>query len=447
PGDHEERLATPAHRPRRPVGGEPGLALHHERWAARRHPHHPLRALGHARRRAPPVPVELRRQLGELPRRVRRSRARGPDRRVEQHRRLSAVALDRRGRRHRRRIVQELDAESPALDAGLVLELPEVEHRQHLERHRRARGAVRALRGEGVSRVAEPPVARPAAARRLELDDIQGLALRPHSELPYVSYLFLRVIDRARALAALGAATGAITTAKAVLAPSARRPKTRVQLAFSHTGLAALGLDAVTRASFSPEFQSGMAEPARSRRLGDRGESAPERWELGGSGHRLEVLVALFADTTEARAALVAEWGGRLDGLVVEKQEDSTPRKNQKEHFGFRDGVSQPALRGDPTRAHLAAADRIADGEFLFGYANEYGKLPSAPRTAGGVDLGDNGTYLVFRKLEQHVARFWRYFHIAGGNDAREAERLASKCVGRWPSGAPLVLAPDHDDR
>jgi len=295
--------------------------------------------------------------------------------------------------------------------------------------------------------VAEPPVARPAAARRLELDDIQGLALRPHSELPYVSYLFLRVVDRARALAALGAATGAITTARAVLAPSARRPRTRVQLAFSHTGLAALGLDAVTRASFSPEFQSGMAEPARSRRLGDRGESAPERWELGGSGHRLEVLVALFADTAEARAALVAEWGGRLDGLVVEKQEDSTPRKNQKEHFGFRDGVSQPALRGDPTRAHLAAADRIADGEFLFGYANEYGKLPSAPRTAGGVDLGDNGTYLVFRKLEQHVARFWRYFHIAGGNDAREAERLASKCVGRWPSGAPLVLAPDHDDR
>jgi Dyp-type peroxidase family len=297
-----------------------------------------------------------------------------------------------------------------------------------------------------VSRVAEPPVARPLAARRLELDDIQALTMRAHPELPYVSYVFFRVVDRARALAALGAMTDAITTARAVLAPAAKRPKTRVQLAFSHGGLVQLGLDAAARASFSPEFQSGMAEPARSRRLGDRGDSAPDHWELGGSTHRLDVLVALFAATTAARAALVAEWTARLDGLVVEKAEESTPRHNQREHFGFRDGIAQPVLRGDPERAHVAAADRIADGEFLFGYANEYGKLPSAPRTAAGVDLGDNGTYLVFRKLEQHVARFWRYFHVAGGNDAREAERLASKCVGRWPSGAPLVLAPERDD-
>lgn len=290
--------------------------------------------------------------------------------------------------------------------------------------------------------MAQPPLARP-----LVLDDIQALALRAHPELTYVSYVFLRVVDRAAALTALGAMAGALTTAKQVLEPPARRPKSRVQLAFSHAGLVQLGLDEATRRSFSPEFQSGLAEPARSRRLGDRGDSAPDKWELGGAQHRLDVLVALYADTDAARAALVAEWTERLaPGLAVERREDSVPRKNQREHFGFHDGISQPVLRGDPTRAHVADADRIADGEFLFGYANEYGKLPSAPRTAGGVDLGDNGSYLVFRKLEQHTARFWRYFHVVALADAREAVRLASKVVGRWPSGAPLVLSPDRDD-
>ncbi|MCU1282753.1 MAG: peroxidase [bacterium] len=290
--------------------------------------------------------------------------------------------------------------------------------------------------------MAQPPVARPLA-----LADIQALALRAHPDLSYVSYVFFRVVDRVAALAALAAMQSAITTAKAVTAPPHKRPKTRLQLAFSHTGLAQLGLDDGARRSFSPEFQSGMAEPARSRRLGDRGDSAPDEWELGGAAHRLDVLVALFAATTEARTALVDEWTARLaPGLVVEAREDSMPRQNQREHFGFRDGISQPVLRGDPTRAHVAAADRIADGEFLFGYANEYGKLPAAPRTAGDVDLGDNGTYRVFRQLERLVARFWRYFHVVAGGAAHEAERLASKVVGRWPSGAPLVLAPEHDN-
>ena len=62
-------------------------------------------------------------------------------------------------------------------------------------------------------------------------------------------------------------------------------------------------------------------------------------------------------------------------------------------------------------------------------------------------DLVRNGTYIVYRKLEQDVAGFWRFL-------AREAVRLggvdpvwlASKCVGRWPSGAPLALAPDADN-
>ena len=48
-------------------------------------------------------------------------------------------------------------------------------------------------------------------------------------------------------------------------------------LAFTWTGLQALGIDANTLASFPEDFRDGMA--ARATRLGDVGDSAPEHWE------------------------------------------------------------------------------------------------------------------------------------------------------------------------
>ena len=59
--------------------------------------------------------------------------------------------------------------------------------------------------------------------------------------------------------------------------------------------------------------------------------------------------------------------------------------------------------------------------------------------------LGRNGTYLVFRKLHTEVAAFRRYVR-ARATDKADEELLAAKFVGRWPSGAPLDLAPDRDD-
>jgi Dyp-type peroxidase family len=59
--------------------------------------------------------------------------------------------------------------------------------------------------------------------------------------------------------------------------------------------------------------------------------------------------------------------------------------------------------------------------------------------------LGRNGTYLVFRKLHTRVADFRRYVRARATSKADE-ELLAAKFVGRWPSGAPLDLAPDKDD-
>ena len=58
--------------------------------------------------------------------------------------------------------------------------------------------------------------------------------------------------------------------------------------------------------------------------------------------------------------------------------------------------------------------------------------------------LGRNGTFVSFRKLHSKVAAFRRFLK-ANATPAMSEELLAAKMVGRWPSGAPLILAPEQD--
>ena len=59
--------------------------------------------------------------------------------------------------------------------------------------------------------------------------------------------------------------------------------------------------------------------------------------------------------------------------------------------------------------------------------------------------LSRNGSYMAYRRLQQHVGRF-RDFLRQHGRTPEEQELVAAKLMGRWRSGAPLVLAPDKDD-
>ncbi len=280
-----------------------------------------------------------------------------------------------------------------------------------------------------------------------DLEDIQGLVYSAWTDHSYAGFMFARLGDDARASRAwLDAARRLVTSA----ARHRRRPHGRFQIALSPTGLGALGVPADVIDMMAPEATAGMA--SRGRVLAD---PDPATWQLGGPSDRLDALILVYARDAETRAAELARHRAALvaAGATVGPDELSWPI-GELEHFGFADGLSQPHVPGLHGRPR-PGEDPIPVGEVVLGYPNAYGKLPMTPWW-GDFDLGRNGSYLVFRKLGQDVAGLWswlaghaRRLALASGDPAAAdylTELLAAKLVGRWRSGAPLTLAPEHDD-
>jgi Dyp-type peroxidase family len=272
------------------------------------------------------------------------------------------------------------------------------------------------------------------AVPALELDDIQGGALRPRPS-PYAGrHLLLRIDDRAdgREL---------VRRLHSVLqAPSTDASLT---VAFTYQGLKALGVPEASLESFAPEFQQGMA--ARAALLGDAGASGPENWEKPLGTPDVHVAVAVLASDAERLDAL-AEQARRgyadLHGVEVIWRQDCYQLPNERTSFGFKDGIGQPAIEGSGIAPSNPHETPIKAGEFILGYPDETGSLPPMPTPEV---LGRNGTYVVFRKLHTRVAAYRQYLRAKAASREEEA-LLGAKMVGRWPSGAPLALSPDRDD-
>jgi deferrochelatase/peroxidase EfeB len=296
-------------------------------------------------------------------------------------------------------------------------------------------------------------VSHQAPAASIDVKDVQGLVRFGYKRMTESCYLLLRILDAGAARAWCAAAP--VTNAEFRETP----PKSALQVAFTASGLRALGLPEDVLRGFSPEFLSGMAgDESRSRRLGDVGANAPQNWAWGGRGEP-DALVILFAEP-----GLLAGWqstvtGGTFDSAFETLLCLTTNTLRGFEPFGFRDGISEPEIDWSRLRHipkdELLYTNIVAAGEFLLGYPNEYGKYTERPLLDAGAkgtadllpaedephkrDLGRNGTYLVMRQLEQDVRGFWRFVDAAAKSEAPERLRLAEAMVGRTMEGAPLV--------
>jgi len=243
-------------------------------------------------------------------------------------------------------------------------------------------------------------------------------------------------------------------------------PTPGLNIAFTRAGLETLGVDGLVQDS---EFGRGMA--ASSAKLAD---PDPRGWDILGPNEPVDG-VFLVAGATEA------EVNGTIalrlappaaNGWSHVRTETGTVRPDPvagHEHFGYADGVSQPAVRGriapgvplDPTLGPDQdqadpGRDLLWPGEFLFGYPGQdpFGADFTVQGTVAEppVELMRNGAFLVFRRLAQQVPEFDVAVKEAAAaidpaaSDAASADLLGAQMVGRWKSGAALINAPRHDD-
>ena len=351
----------------------------------------------------------------------------------------------------------------------------------------------------------------------IDKKELQGLLVRGYNPLHAACYLLLKIKSAQAAKDWLSKEFQQFTTGD-------RHPETALNIAFTWQGLRALGLSEDSLATFPFEFQDGMATPHKQFLFGDYGSSDPAGWTWGGKNNEpVDVLLLLYAPDNSALDKLYiklrSQWTN--DPFEEIKKLDTKVITERKEHFGFHDGISQPAIIG-LGRDNEPAENKIAPGEFILGYKNEYGQFTASPTvlattdrtgllppardvilsgdgpltpTRDGTpsqdgtpsrdgrtqkDLGQHGSFLVFRQLEQDVRKFWDFMEAKAGDhshpgrpadhthpadpgtaihpadsahpndsthpaDPTDMIRLASKIVGRWPSGTPLELSPEKD--
>jgi Dyp-type peroxidase family len=273
----------------------------------------------------------------------------------------------------------------------------------------------------------------------LELDDIQSGVLRPRPTPYAATYIVLRIDDCKAGRELIRRLSAVVTSAANPTSPLA---DTWISVALTYTGLNALGVPQNSLDTFAWEFRQGMA--ARAKELGDTGESSPENWEKPlGTPDVHVVIVVVSPDTQRIEAALdrARKTYQEMRGITALWRQNCYSLPTEREPFGFRDGISHPAIEGSGIPGTNPREQPLKAGEFVLGYRDELGGVQIPQPEA----LGRNGTYIVFRKLHQRVAAFRQYLK-ANSTSPEDEELLAAKMMGRWRSGAPLALCALHDD-
>jgi Dyp-type peroxidase family len=278
----------------------------------------------------------------------------------------------------------------------------------------------------------------------LEFDDIQHILL---TRAPALSgrYEFLSFRDAVGGRAWVAAILDKVHSAK-TMSESVDKDKRWVTVAFTWNGLRALGVNDASLATFPEEFRQGMV--ARAEILGDMGANDPRHWVDKTASPDLHAVAILFARDAMERGRCAIEHGKLIaeckgaDVLSTLDLEATPPFDYAHDHFGYRDRLSQPVIEGSGYEPTPGSGAPLKAGEFILGYPDESGVDPPLPQPE---ILSRNASFMAYRRLEEHVGKF-RDFLREDAKTPEEQELIAAKLMGRWRSGAPLVLAPEKDD-
>ena len=183
------------------------------------------------------------------------------------------------------------------------------------------------------------------------------------------------------------------------------------------------------------------------RSSGATGANHPDHWIGGLADPSLHALVVLFArDVTERERC--SEEHARLRSPRPRRRGPLQPGSRRDRARASRAlRLSRSTLGGPHRRDRRRAAARLGSphqGRRVLPRLRRRERLDAGAAASPSV-LSRNGSYLAYLRLEEHVGAFRDFLRRHGGR-AEEQELVAAKLMGRWRSGAPLVLAPEKDD-
>ncbi|KAJ7723414.1 fungal peroxidase [Mycena metata] len=274
-----------------------------------------------------------------------------------------------------------------------------------------------------------------ANAVSLNLTDIQGdilIGMKKNKEL----FFFFGIENATEFKAKLKSDILPLVTTTTQLLNVSTQPTTALNIAFSQTGLFALN---ITDNLNDAPFAGGQLAD-----IGNLGDPGTTNWVPQFVGTDIHGVILLASDTVDNINTELASIQSKLGDCITEiysLQGAARPGNEQgHEHFGFLDGISNPAVQGFQTPFPGQAV--VPTGEILVG---EDGDSFSRPAWA------KDGSFLVFRQLKQIVPEFNKFLldnpiHIPALTPEQGSELLGARMIGRWKSGAPVFLAPLVDD-
>ncbi|KAJ6501275.1 fungal peroxidase [Mycena vulgaris] len=274
-----------------------------------------------------------------------------------------------------------------------------------------------------------------ANAADLNLDDIQGdilIGMKKNKEL----FFFFGIANATVFKAKLKSDILPLVTSTTQLLNVSAQPTTALNIAFSQSGLRALN---ISDSLGDTVFPGGQA--ADNGTLGDPGT---QNWVPEFVGTNIHGVILLASDTVDNINNELAGLKSALGDSITEiysLQGAARPGSEQgHEHFGFLDGISNPAVEGFAPA--LPGQAVVPAGEILLG---ETGDSVTRPPWA------KDGSFLVFRQLKQLVPEFNKFLvdnpiRAPGLTPKQGSDLLGARMVGRWKSGAPVFLAPLFDD-
>ncbi|KAK7678568.1 hypothetical protein QCA50_018440 [Cerrena zonata] len=223
-------------------------------------------------------------------------------------------------------------------------------------------------------------------------------------------------------------------------------PVVGVTLAFSQFGLKKIGINDHIGDSL---FENGQLADAQA--LNDKGtikdnKFTPDWLPVFKNGiHGVFVIASDSQSSIEAKITEIKSKLGttihevfRVNGNVRPKEEAG------HEHFGFLDGISNPAVIDFDTHPLPGQGNPISPGFILLGRQDD-------PNRTSRPSWAVEGSIMAFRYLSQLVPEFNTFLkknpiQIGEMTPEQGSEFLGARLMGRWKSGAPLDLAPLKDD-